>query len=147
MPPVSTSVPDPVIPTKIPDVGIPVLAPVPTHSAVAKTETHHRTTTPHAAASPSVQAAASTVAANFSRGYNSMPHPPYPEEAVNLNWTGTVIVLVEFDEKGDVVSTTISKSSGIPLLDTSTCSFIRTNWHSMKFAGLSIPQPVEYKLY
>jgi TonB family protein len=137
----------PLTPMKMPEIGVPVLPPVPASAPLVKTkpshEKAHGTTT--ASAKPSAPKNATT-ATSGNPGTNVMPHPPYPEEALDHGQTGTVVVLVEFDAKGDVVSAKISESSGVPELDLFTCSFIRAHWHSAEHAGESIPQPVEYQI-
>jgi len=53
---------------------------------------------------------------------------------------------VQFDAKGNVVHAEVAQSSGVPILDTETQSFIRTHWHSTTYAGQTISQPVKYSL-
>jgi TonB family protein len=136
---------NPIEPTKVPEMGVAVLPMTPSKPAVAKTEpTHH--TTPNHTTTPSAKPAAAAVASSYSPGANVLPHPPYPTEARALGETGTVVMYVEFDAAGNVVSAEITRSSGVPLLDTQTRSFIREHWHSHEFAGQSISQPVQYSL-
>jgi len=91
---------------------------------------------PAAAASPS----------SYAPGPSVLPHPPYPTEARDRGQTGTVIMNVQFNFKGDVADAEVAQSSGVPLLDTATRSFIRAHWHSPAYAGQAVSVPVQYKL-
>jgi len=53
---------------------------------------------------------------------------------------------VQFDVKGDVADAEVAQSSGVPILDSETRSFIRTRWHSPAYAGQIVSVPVQYKL-
>jgi TonB family protein len=99
-----------------------------------------------AKASPakSKPASPSSYASSFAPGKNVLPHPPYPEEAQSLDETGTVIMSVTFDTKGDVTQAEVTQSSGVRLLDTNTRLFILSHWHSATFAGRTMTQPVCY---
>ncbi len=67
-------------------------------------------------------------------------------EARNRGETGVVVMNVQFDVKGDVSRAEVAQSSGVPILDSETLSFIRAHWHSATYAGQTISQPVEYSL-
>jgi len=75
-----------------------------------------------------------------------LPHPPYPTEAQDRGQTGTVYLDVQFDAQGSVVGTKVTQSSGVPILDSETRSFIRSHWHSSMYAGQIVNVPVQYKL-
>ena len=83
---------------------------------------------------------------SYAPGLDSLPHPPYPPEARDLRQTGTVVMNVQFDGKGDVTHAEVEQSSGVPILDSETRSFIRAHWHSPAFAGQVVSVPVLYKL-
>ena len=53
---------------------------------------------------------------------------------------------VRFDARGGVTLAEVTQSSGVPLLDASTRSFIRGHWHSPAFAGQTVSVPVRYAL-
>ena len=53
---------------------------------------------------------------------------------------------VQFDVKGDVAQAEVAQSSGVPILDSETRSFIRANWHSPVYAGQIVSVPVQYTL-
>jgi protein TonB len=147
VPPLSTAtVPTPIAPEKLPDIGVPVLPPVPVKAAVAKTKPSHDVKahgTMQASSAPSAPKLA-PMASNQDPGV--MTHPGYPTEAISRGETGTVMMLVEFNASGNVARAEVVESSGIPLLDSSTRSYIRQNWHSPEYAGQKITVPVEYKL-
>ncbi len=157
-PPAPTfSTPPPVLPTavtlptpplqafvlpKIPEEGIPVLAvrrnkPAaipPLASSTATVLTQKRKCL---AAAPS---------SSYAPGLSILPHPPYPIEAQDRGQTGTVIMSVRFDANGDVALAEVAQSSGVPILDTETRSFICAHWHSPVYAGQTISQAVQYSL-
>jgi periplasmic protein TonB len=83
---------------------------------------------------------------SYAPGPSLLPHPPYPTEARDRGQTGTVIMDVQFDVKGDVADARVAQSSGVPLLDTATRSFIRAHWHSLAYAGQAVSVPVQYTL-
>jgi TonB family protein len=89
-------------------------------------------------------AASASFASSYAPGQNVLPHPPYPEDAQNLDETGTVVMSVTFNIAGNVTQAEVSQSSGVRLLDTNTRSFILTHWHSTIFAGQTVTQPVRY---
>ena len=103
------------------------------HSPIATTQSSQK---PAAAASVS----------SYAPGPNMLPHPPYPQQAWDLQQTGTVTMNVHFDVKGDVAQVEVTQSSGVPILDSETRSFIRAHWHSAAYAGQTISQPVQYTL-
>ena len=97
----------------------------------------------HPAISPTAAAASPS---SYAPGPSLLPHPPYPAEARDRGQTGTVIMNVQFDVKGDVADARVAQSSGVPLLDTATRSFIRAHWHSLAYAGQAVSVPVQYTL-
>jgi TonB family protein len=90
--------------------------------------------------------AAPAAPSSYAPGLNVLPHPPYPVEARDRGQTGTVIMNVRFDLKGDVADAEVAQSSGVPILDSETRSFIRAHWHSPAYAGQAVSVPVQYKL-
>jgi protein TonB len=143
IPPAPVALPTP----KPPDVGVPVLAIKiikPTPPAPVKIQAPPHPMIAHATPTPSHPKPAA--ASSYAPGLNLLPHPPYPLEARNLGQTGTVIMNVQFDADGNVIRAEVAQSSGVPLLDSTTRSFIRAHWHSAAYAGQTISQPVEYSL-
>jgi len=140
----------PPAPAKIPDVGVPVLAVKPSRPpppAPAITQVSLHPLIPHTAPTEShPKPAPATTVSSYAPGLNVLPHPPYPVEARKLGQTGTVVMNVQFDANGNVIRAQVAQSSGVPLLDTTTRSFIRAHWHSATYAGQTIRQPVEYSL-
>jgi len=53
---------------------------------------------------------------------------------------------VMFDARGGVTYVEVAQSSGVPVLDSATRSFIRTHWHLPAYAGQAVSVPVEYRL-
>ena len=87
--------------------------------------------------------------ANVSRlvvGSSGFPQPSYPYQAMLRHQTGTVSVNVLFDASGSVSDVEVTESSGVPILDSSTQSFIQANWHNESFAGRHVTVPVEYRM-
>jgi TonB family protein len=127
--------------------GMPVLTAQPSKT-VTVTQTKTAPTPPPCAPSTPVAkakpGASASFAASYAPGQNMLPHPPYPEDAQNLDETGTVVMSVTFNTAGNVTQAEVSQSSGVRLLDTSTRSFILTHWHSTTFAGQTVTQPVRY---
>ena len=131
--------------------GVPVL--VQQWRTVAATQAKSSPTPPASApatrvakASPAraKPAASASFASSYAPGKNVLPHPPYPEDAENMGETGTVVMSVTFNMAGDVTQAKVSQSSGVRVLDTCTCSFILTHWHSTALAGETVMQPVRY---
>jgi protein TonB len=139
-----------------PEEGVPVLALQPSkpmqaiQSKAAKTRAAiHPAISPAAAAtaqSSPPKPTASASPSSYAPGLNVLPHPPYPIEARDRGQTGTVVMIVQFDAGGDVAAAEVTQSSGVPLLDTATRSFIRAHWHSPAYAGQAVSVPVQYKL-
>ncbi|MCE0521443.1 MAG: energy transducer TonB [Methylacidiphilales bacterium] len=150
-PPTVTSVaPSPKPPP--PEAKVPVLAIQPSkpiQPAPAKTRVTVHPATSHATtatAQSHPKPAAASALSSYSPGINSLQHPPYPAEARDHGQTGTVIVNVVFDAEGNVAYAEVAQSSGVPILDSETRSFIREHWHSAEYAGQTIRQPVRYSL-
>ncbi len=163
-PPPAPSIPPPALPTPTPTVAIapvppvqplatvPVLAtpplehmlpaPVKTHLVIHTAAMHPATTISLSHPKPAAAAAVSS----YAPGASDLPHPPYPMEARDRHETGVVVMNVQFDGNGDVARAVVAQSSGVPILDSETRSFIRAHWHSAVFAGQTISQPVEYSL-
>ena len=83
---------------------------------------------------------------SYAMGTGGLPQPPYPPEARDLQQTGIVRMLVQFDRAGNVALVQVLRSSGVALLDKETRAFIQNNWHSNAFAGRAVRVPVEYSL-
>jgi protein TonB len=155
-PSVSTSVAPPVLSAAHPDrrlVGLPVLFPQwtePTEAAQSKARpaAHAVTSSVAQAKSPgkASPASAATAMSSYAPGVSVLPHPPYPEEARDRGQTGTVVMSVTFNARGTVARAEIAESSGVPILDVETLSFIRANWHSAALAGQAVSVPVKYTL-
>jgi protein TonB len=97
------------------------------------------------AQSPSKPAAAAACS-SYAPGPNDMPHPPYPTKAQDRGQTGTVVMNVYFDAKGDVAQVEVTQSSGAPILDSETQSFVRARWHCPAYAGQIKNETVLYQL-
>jgi protein TonB len=142
-PPREATVPILAIQPNKPTPPIPAKTPAEVHQAIVHTVVSHPaiTTTP----SPPRPAAA-MIASSYAPGPSVMPHPPYPSEARELGQTGTVVMNVEFDGRGNIAQAVVAQSSGVPILDSETRSFIRTHWHSPAYAGQAVSVPVQYTL-
>lgn len=134
---------------KLPDEGVPVLAAQPARPAPATPAKTHPVN--HPAISPTATTMTIThpkaaAPSSYAPGPNFMPHPPYPIEAQDRQEAGTVYLDVQFDAQGGVVGAKVTQSSGVPILDSETKSFIRTYWHCPEFAGQNLNVPVLYQL-
>jgi TonB family protein len=133
-----------------PEQGVPVLAVQPSkpmQSTPAKIQTPVHSMISHTATAQNPAKPATPVSSSsYAPGPNILPHPPYPLEARDLRETGIVIMNVQFDDKGNVAQAEVAQSSGVPILDSETRSFIRAHWHSATYAGQTINQPVQYSL-
>jgi TonB family protein len=129
--------------------SLPVLTAQPS-KPVAVTQTHpaHAPATRVAKTSPAKPKPASSASfvSSYAPGENVLPHPPYPEDALDMHETGTVVMSITFNMAGNVAQAEVSQSSGVGLLDTSTRSFILSHWHSTTFAGQTVTQPVRYNV-
>jgi protein TonB len=142
------------VPTRKPsEQGVPVLAVQPNKPTppVKLTEAEPRPATHPVVAhtafgTANVQSKTAASASSYAPGLNVLPHPPYPDEAREQRRIGTVVMNVLFDEKGDVAQATIVETSGVPLLDSATLSYIRQHWHSPAYAGRTVSVPIQYKL-
>ena len=106
----------------------------------------HTSTTTTDAAPTHTKPIASALASSYAPGASVLPHPPYPPEARDRGQTGTVTVSVQFDAQGSVAETHVVQSSGVPLLDLKTRTFIRDHWHSLAYAGQTVNVPIQYTL-
>jgi TonB family protein len=93
-----------------------------------------------------IKPAAAKSISSYSPGPSVLPHPPYPLEARDRNETGVVVMNVQFNVEGDVAHADVAQSSGVPILDDSTRSFVLAHWHSPAYAGQVVSVPVEYTL-
>jgi TonB family protein len=145
-PPLRPAPPEAIVPVLAvqPSQPIPAMDPIASKTPVAihPAISHTATATTQAHPKPTAPASSSSYAA----GPNVLPHPPYPLEARDRGQTGTVVMNVQFDVRGNVAQAEVSQSSGVPILDSETQSFIRAHWHSAAYAGQTISQPVQYSL-
>jgi TonB family protein len=79
-------------------------------------------------------------------GTSGFPQPSYPYQAEVRGQTGTVSVAVQFDGSGSVADVEVTTSSGVPILDSATTSFIQANWHNPGFAGRHATVPIRFEL-
>lgn len=56
------------------------------------------------------------------------PRPPYPPAALARRQQGAVVMLLEADEAGRIMSVSLKASSGSAVLDRSTVEFVRRHW-------------------
>lgn len=75
-----------------------------------------------------------------------VPPPPYPYQAVANKEQGSGTVEVSFDESGNAVNATMTKSTGIDILDKNTVSFIMYAWKSSGGKKTTISLPMTYRL-
>lgn len=75
------------------------------------------------------------------------PKPPYPQLAMQSGEQGTIVLMLDGDEAGNVVSIDLKESSGFPFLDQAAVAFIKTHWHLPTYAGTRRFQTsITYKL-
>lgn len=75
------------------------------------------------------------------------PQPPYPEMALQMSQQGTVLLLLTVDDVGAVTSISIKETSGSPLLDHNTVSWIKRHWIQPPINGSHFFQvSISYKL-
>jgi len=75
------------------------------------------------------------------------PEPPYPQLAMQTDEQGTIVLLLESDASGNVVSINVKQSSGFPYLDHATVEFVKTHWHLPADAGTRLFQTsITFKL-
>jgi protein TonB len=79
-------------------------------------------------------------------GETRFPRPNYPYAARSAGQSGTVLMNVQFDSRGTVVSAEVAQSSGVPVLDSATRDFILRHWRLPAYAGKIVSVPIEYKL-
>lgn len=97
-------------------------------------------------------AAASTGALTGQPGYLRNPHPAYPEEARRLGQEGVVHLRVTLDERGNVVSVVLARSSGFPLLDERALTTVRDRWRfkparrNNVAVGTDVVVPIRFRL-
>jgi protein TonB len=72
--------------------------------------------------------------------------PNYPPQARAMHQTGTVLMEVGFGPDGRVTNALVRQSSGFPILDMSTRSFIRVHWKDLGRANTTISVPIIYTL-
>jgi TonB family protein len=58
----------------------------------------------------------------------SRPAPPYPTDSLMRREQGTVLLLMQVDESGKIVSISVKDSSGYPGLDKATLEYVRKHW-------------------
>ena len=75
------------------------------------------------------------------------PEPPYPLLAKESGQQGTVVLLLEGDGAGNVVSAEVKESSGFPILDHASADFIKRHWRLPPGDGTREFQvPITYQL-
>ena len=80
-------------------------------------------------------------------GGGDRPEPPYPKLAQQQGEQGTVVLLLQGDGAGNVLSVEIKTSSGYPLLDRATVDFIKRHWRLPTDAGSPLFQTsITYEL-
>jgi TonB family protein len=75
------------------------------------------------------------------------PEPTYPLLAKESGQQGTVVLLLEGDAAGNVVSAEVKESSGFPILDRASVDFIKRHWRLPAGDGnREFQVPITYKL-
>jgi protein TonB len=75
------------------------------------------------------------------------PEPPYPQLAMQSGEQGTIVLLLNTDEDGLILSITLKESSGFPFLDQATVEFIKNHWRLPTSVGTRVFQTsITYKL-
>jgi protein TonB len=75
------------------------------------------------------------------------PQPPYPQLAMQSGEQGTILLLLDADATGRIVSAEVKQSSGFPFLDRATVEFIKNHWRLPTNAGTQLFQTsITYKL-
>lgn len=77
-------------------------------------------------------------------GYGRNPLPPYPREAREQHWQGTVLLRVEVRADGSAGNTELAESSGYPVLDDVSLATVRDWKFQPARSGITpIPSTVE----
>ena len=75
------------------------------------------------------------------------PEPPYPPIALQTGEQGTVVLVLNGDDAGNVVSADVKASSGFPVLDRATVDFVKRHWRLPTDTGTRLFQTsITYKL-
>ena len=75
------------------------------------------------------------------------PEPPYPPIALQTGEQGTLVLVLNGDDAGNVVSVDVKESSGFPVLDRATVDFIKRHWRLPTDTGTRLFQTsITYKL-
>ena len=75
------------------------------------------------------------------------PEPPYPPIALQTGEQGTLVLVLNGDDAGHVVSVDVKTSSGFPVLDRATVDFIKRHWRLPTDTGTRLFQTsITYKL-
>jgi protein TonB len=82
-----------------------------------------------------LQAPAQIVALGNTGAGGERPEPPYPPLAMQTGEQGTIVLLLDSDASGNVVSIDVKQSSGFPYLDHATVEYVKTHWHLPTDAG------------
>jgi protein TonB len=82
-----------------------------------------------------LQAPAQIVALGNTGAGGERPQPDYPPLAIQTGEQGTIVLLLDSDASGNVVSIDVKQSSGFPYLDHATVEYVKTHWHLPMDAG------------
>jgi protein TonB len=75
------------------------------------------------------------------------PEPPYPPIALQTGEQGIVVLVLNGDDAGNVISVDVKASSGFPVLDRATVDFIKRHWRLPTDAGTRLFQTsITFKL-
>jgi periplasmic protein TonB len=75
------------------------------------------------------------------------PEPPYPQLAMQSGEQGTIVLLLNTDENGRILSIKVKESSGFPFLDQATVGFIKNHWRLPTNVGTRVFQTsITFKL-
>jgi len=94
-----------------------------------------------------LQAPAQIVGLGNTGAGGERPDPPYPQLAVQTGEQGTIVLLLQSDDAGNVASIDIKQSSGFPFLDHAAVEYVKTHWHLPTDAGTKLFQTtITFKL-
>jgi TonB family protein len=94
-----------------------------------------------------LQAPAQIVSLGDTGSGGERPEPPYPPLAMQTGEQGTIVLLLQSDASGNVISIEVKQSTGFPYLDHATVAFVKTHWHLPTDAGARLFQTsINFKL-